>query len=414
MTRRVAASLPLAVVLLDVTVVAVLLPDIRLDLGSSSSGGQWVLNAYLLALAALFPLLCRLRSRALTLTGAFVMAAGAIVCASADSTAVLVTGQTLQGAGAAALLAPVPGSWAALALPGAALALGPLAGGVLAEQNWWHVFFWAAVPLAALAGAGALAAPQRPGDHETTRALAFAAGLAALTIAWVQSEVWAWGWWALLSLVGAVFLRQARVHEARGSTLAWAALAGCLATLVFLLPEYFQLARNLSGSRSGVLVLAVTLAAVGGWTAATLLGRMIPWSGQLLAGTVCLVGGLAVLVTIDAHTRWALLIGALGLTGLGLGVSAAAARGLPGPTSAPPAAVLAGACLGLATGGAAFQFAQADERGSGATFEEALAAGVGWGALCLLLLLALAALTIWRLEQAPRRAPSAAPPAAGS
>ena len=151
MIRRVAASLPLAVVLLDVTVVAVLLPDIRLDLGSSSSGGQWVLNAYLLALAALFPLLCRLRSRALTMTGAFVMAAGAIVCASADSTAVLVTGQTLQGAGAAALLAPVPGSWAALALPGAALALGPLAGGVLAEQNWWHVFFWAGMPLAALA-----------------------------------------------------------------------------------------------------------------------------------------------------------------------------------------------------------------------------------------------------------------------
>ena len=59
MIRRVAASLPLAVVLLDVTVVAVLLPAIRLDLGSSSSGGQWVLNAYLLALAALYPLLAR-------------------------------------------------------------------------------------------------------------------------------------------------------------------------------------------------------------------------------------------------------------------------------------------------------------------------------------------------------------------
>jgi MFS family permease len=412
--RRIAASVPLAVVLLNVTAVAVLLPDIRLDLGSSSSGAQWALNAYLLALAALFPLLCRWRTRALTVTGVLAMAAGAIVSASADSTAVLVAGLALQGAGAAAVLAPIPGSRVALALPGAALALGPLVGGLLAEQNWWHVFFWATVPLAALAGAGSLATLRRPGDRETTRALTFAAGMTALTVAWVQSEVWSWGWWALLALVGAVFLRQARVHEVRGATLAWAALAGCLATLVFLLPEYFQLARNLSGSRSGVLLLAVTLAAVGGWTATTLFGRLIPWTGRLLAGAVCLVGGLAVLATIDAHARWAVLIGALGLTGLGLGVSAAAARGLPGPTSAPLAAVLAGAGLGLAAGGAAFQFAQADERESGATFEEALAAGVGWAALALLLLLAFAALMIWRLERRPTPASSEARPAAGS
>nr|MBA3262632.1 MFS transporter [Thermoleophilaceae bacterium] len=80
--RRAAASVPLAMVFLDVTAVAVLVPDIRLDLGSSSSGGQWVLNAYLLALAALVPLFSRLRGgRYLPAAGSLAMAAGAVVCA---------------------------------------------------------------------------------------------------------------------------------------------------------------------------------------------------------------------------------------------------------------------------------------------------------------------------------------------
>ena len=388
--RRVAASLPLAVVLLDATAVAVLIPDIRLDLGSSSSGGQWVLNAYLLALAASYPLLARLRGRGLTVAGAVAMAAGAIVCASAGSTAVLVAGQAVQGVGAAALLTPVAGSVPALALPAAALALGPLVGGVFAEQNWWRIFFWAGVPLAGLAGAAALMAPRPAAGRVTARLAAFALGLAALTIALVQSEVWDWGWSALL------------------------ALAGCLAALLFLMPEYFQLARNLSGSRSGVLLLGVTLSAVTAFALSGWLGRRVPVSALGVAAVGCLGAGLALLVGIDAHSRWPLVIGALGLTGLGLGVAAATTRGLLGAASTLPAAVLAGACLGLASAGAAFQFAQADERTAGATFEEALAAGVGWAALFLLVLLAGAALVIWRLEQRPTPASSEAHPAAGS
>jgi hypothetical protein len=412
--RRVAASLPLAVVLLDATAVAVLIPDIRLDLGSSSSGGQWVLNAFLLALAASYPLLARLRGRALTVAGAVAMAAGAIVCASADSTAVLVAGQAVQGVGAAALLTPLAGSGPALALPAAALALGPLVGGVFAEQNWWRIFFWAGVPLAGLAGAAALMAPRPAAGRVTTRLAAFALGLTALTIALVQSEVWDWGWSALLALAGAALLGRARPHKLPSAALGAAALAGCLAALLFLLPEYFQLARNLSGSRSGLLLLGVTLSAVTAFALSGWLGRRVSVSARGVAGVGCLGAGLALLVTIDAHSRWPVVIGALGLTGLGLGVAAATTYGLLGAASTLPAAVLAGACLGLASAGAAFQLAQADERTAGATFEEALAAGVGWAALFLLVLLAGAALVIWRLEQRPTPASSEAHPAAGS
>ena len=257
--RRAAASLPLALVLLDFTAVAVLLPDIRLDLGASTVGGQWVLNAYLLALAALLPLFARLRGRALAVAGALAMAAGAIVCARADSTGLLVTGRAVQGAGAAAVLACAAFDrrdvmLSALALPAVALALGPLVGGVFAEQNWWRVFFWAGLPLAAVAGAAALAAPfgERPGlPADTARLLALAAGLTAIAIGLVQAEVWAWGWCVSLLVGGALLVRLGRLGAVNGAPWAWGVLSGCVAALLFLLPEYFQLARNLSGPAAG-------------------------------------------------------------------------------------------------------------------------------------------------------------------
>ena len=411
MNRRAAWSVPLAVVLLDVTAVAVLVPDIRLDLGASTSGGQWVLNAYLLALAALFALLAPLRGRALTIAGALAMAAGAVVCARAGSTAVLVTGQAVQGAGAAALLAPVTGGWPGIALPALALALGPLVGGVFAEQNWWHVFFWAGVPLAALAGAAALTAPVSTHAEAGSplRSAAFAVGLTALTISLVQAEVWAWGWSALLLVGGAALLARTRLLELPRAALAWAAVAACLAALVVLMPQYLELARNLSGLRSGVLMLALTFATVGGWAAAPWLGRRLS-----LAGAGCLPVGLAILVTLDAHTRYVLVIGALGLSGFGVGSAAAAMRdSQPAATPSALPAALAGAALGVASAGGAFQFAAADEREAGASFEQALAAGIGWAAVLLLCLLAAAALLIWRAGR-PRPASSAARPAAES
>ena len=410
--RRAGTSVALAVVLLDVTVVAVLVPDIRLDLGSSASGAQWVLNAYLLALAALLPL-ARLAGdrnpRALAAAGALGMAVGAVVCALSDSTAALVAGRAVQGAGAAAVLACLAEAKLAVVLPALALALGPLVGGVFAEQNWWRVFFWAGVPLAAVAGLAALAAarpepmPALPGP---ARLAAWAAGLTAIVIAEVQSEVWSWGWSALLLLAGAALVGTA-LRQVRAAAIAWATVAGCLAALLFLVPEYFQLARNLSGLRSGTLLLALTLPAVAGWAAAPMLARRLSATAPALGGIACGAVGLAVLIAIDADTRYAVLIGALALSGAGLGlgggVAAAMSAGEPPPRSL--VAAPAGAALGLAAAGAAFQFAQADERDTGASFEQALAAGVGWAALFLLVLLAgigLVALRLRRRLPAPR------------
>jgi MFS family permease len=371
-----------------------------------------VLNAYLLALAALYPLLPRLRGPIPPIAGAVAMAAGAIVCARADSTAVLVAGQAIQGAGAAAVLARVGiprSSLAALALPAAALALGPLVGGVFAEQNWWRVFFWGGVPLSAVMAVAALAAARaeqdEPARQDPVKLLAFAAGLVALTVALVQAEPWGWGWAALAGVFGALGIS----GVARGLSapaFARAALAGCLAALVFLVPEYFQLVRNLSGLRSGILLLAVTLSVVTVWALSGWLGRLVSVRALWLGGIACAAVGLGLLVPIDTHTRYAILIGALGLAGTGLGLAAGATSRLPQAEPPNVAATLAGATLGLAAAGAAFQLTQADERDSGATFGDALAAGVGWAAVLMLAMLVAAVVS--------RPASSEARPAAGS
>ena len=168
MIRRAAASAAVAVVLLDVTAVGVLLPTIRVDLGSSASGGQWVMNAYLLALAAV---LLAVAPGSQSIGACLRWPAGlrprseSVVCATADSTSALVAGRAVEGAGVAILLAALAlalpesrrAQAAAAALPLAAFALGPLVGGELAEHNWWHLYFWAGVPVAAILAAPALA-----------------------------------------------------------------------------------------------------------------------------------------------------------------------------------------------------------------------------------------------------------------
>jgi hypothetical protein len=420
--RRVAASLPLALVLLDATVIAVLLPDIRLDLGSSLFGGLSVMAAYLLALAALLPVLSPLRGRALTVAGAVALAGAAVLCASADSTSVLVAGRAVAGAGMAAVMAGAALDdgrplLAAVALPAAALAVGPLVGGVLAQENWWRVFLWAGVPLAAVAGAAALVAAPDEGRRQppagAVRLLPLAAGMSAIAIFLVWVEAPLWGLWAMLLVGGVTYLRWTSLADVPTALWAWAFLSGCAAGVLFVMPEYFQLVRNLSGSRSGALMLAFTVAAVIAWALARPLARRLPGPVLALTGFACAAGAFAGLIAIEPHSRYALVIGLLGLAGIGLGAAAGAVTPVEGrlDTVTP---TLVGAALGLAIVGAALGSGQDAERDRGASFEQALAFGVGSAAILLLALVALGALALWQPRRAATPASSAAPPAAGS
>ena len=162
------ASTGLFMLMLDSTAIALALPSIRLELGASNSGIQWAQNIYLLVLAALVIALGRLGDvfgrRLLFCAGLVVFAAGSVVCAVADSIAVLVAGRAVQGVGGAAMLAlslaiatgafPTEkraraiGIWAAVS--SVALAIGPLVGGGVVELASWRWLFWLNLPLAVL------------------------------------------------------------------------------------------------------------------------------------------------------------------------------------------------------------------------------------------------------------------------
>jgi MFS family permease len=408
--RRALCSVALAVVVLDVTAVGVLLPTLRADLGASPSGGQWIMNAYLLALAVVLPLALRMRvdRRLVAGVGALAMAAGAIVCATADSTSTLVIGRAIEGAGIGALIVPASGAGAAV-LPLAALAFGPLIGGEIAERNWWHLYFWAAVPAAALLAAIALQREEARAERAAVsgREFALAVALVAGTIVLVQSEPWGVGSEELVYLVGVGVLTWL-VFDLGPDRGAWAVAGGALAALAFLMPQYFELAHLIHPLRSGVRMSALTVPAVVAGLAAWRLREVIPKPIPLVAGVLAVGAGGVALLLIDEHSGNVLFGGGLVLVGAGCGL-VAGASGVPDDRERLVAAAL-GAAMTLAISGALFQHRQEGLRGDGASFEHALSGGVAYGAgILIIAAAALAGATV-----RARRESSAAPRAAES
>ncbi|MFZ4721646.1 MAG: DHA2 family efflux MFS transporter permease subunit [Phycisphaerales bacterium] len=156
----------LSMIMLDVTVVGVSLPAIQHDLGLTAGQMQWVVNAYILALASLVALGGRAADSfgkvPAFVTGMVVFAGTSVACGFATGATSIVAWRTLQGA-AAALMQPasaslVVGSFApgergkAMAvyagIPMLFLAAGPAIGGALTQYASWPWNFWINVPVA--------------------------------------------------------------------------------------------------------------------------------------------------------------------------------------------------------------------------------------------------------------------------
>ncbi len=153
-------------IVLDVTVVNVALPSIQRDLGFSSSGLAWVVNAYLIAFGGLLLLAGRLGDlvghKRVFLAGLGIFTSASLCCGLAQSEAVLVAARFVQGLGGAMTSAvvlgmivrmfPEPreqakamGVYAFVASAGGSVGL--LAGGVLTQSINWHWIFFVNVPI---------------------------------------------------------------------------------------------------------------------------------------------------------------------------------------------------------------------------------------------------------------------------
>src|SRR5919106_2882929 len=279
-----------ALVAVDIAAVPAVLPSVRVELGSSSSGLVWVQDAYLLALAVTLLLISGtgVDRRLLAAIGVAVFAGGALLASTADETATVVTGRALQGLGMGGLLVPALeglriGGRGSLLFAGMgallALALAPLTGGALAEEASWPWLFRieaVAVVLALLLLAMKTESPAAPIEGNRTSALA--AGLILAVTGLVQSGPWGWASADTLLLVAgaAALIVFARRERPVGQDAPVLVLAGCLAAVVLLAPQYLELVRGLSPLRSGLLTAVLTVSAAMFAAAARLLAGRIP------------------------------------------------------------------------------------------------------------------------------------------
>src|SRR5919197_172930 len=152
-------------IMLDNTVVSLALPTIQRDLGASLTQLEWVVNAYTLVFAVILLTGGKLADfvgrRLVFVAGLVVFTASSLACGLAGSGGFLIGARGVQGIGAALMLPAklsiitatftakergvAIGIWAAVS--GAALAIGPMIGGVLVQHAGWEWIFYINIPV---------------------------------------------------------------------------------------------------------------------------------------------------------------------------------------------------------------------------------------------------------------------------
>ena len=350
--------------MLDVTVMNVALPHVRTDLGFSTAGLAWVLNAYTLVFGGLLLLGGRAGDlfgrRRLFLGGVAVFTAASLLGALADSAGWLIFARILQGLGAAAAgpntLALITSTFAeprermkALAVfsgvASAGFAIGLIVGGLLTEWFSWRAVLFINLPfgLAVLTLAPRyIREPERqPARLDLPGALTATAGVAALVYGFIRAAEAGWSdAGSLAALVaGAAFLAvfvflEMRTREPLMPLHLFAdrnRAAGFLnfffgpmamMAAFFFLTQYLQDVAGYSSLTTGFafLPLAVTL-----FTMSRLIPRWLPTYGPrpfAIAGTVLMVLGLAWLSLLTPASGYVQgLLGPMIVLGLGGGLA---------------------------------------------------------------------------------------------
>ena len=350
--------------LVDVTIVNVALPDMAVDLHTSFSSLQWVIDSYAVALAALLMGLGSLADlhgrRRVYLAGLAVFAAASLASGLAASPGLLIAARGVQGVGGAAMFATTIallnvsyqgrdrgtafGVWGAVA--GASAAVGPVLGGLLTESLSWRWIFFVNLPVSAVAIALTLAVfgadrSQAAGRFDLAGVLAFTAGAAATTFGLVRASSVGWAAGETIGLIAAglaafvVFVlieRRARQPLLQVSLLRRPAFAAIMVAALLLNAAAFAYLAYSSLWLQTVLGLSPVEAGLAGaaplslsaFVVSAAIGRFLHTSNPrwIIGGGMALVGAGALLQAgLDAGSAWTHLVPGLIVAGIGVGLA---------------------------------------------------------------------------------------------
>jgi DHA2 family methylenomycin A resistance protein-like MFS transporter len=358
----IAVALPLVVLSIDFSGVAVALPDIGRELDVPASSTGWVINAF--ALGAAGPLLVSGRAadlygrKRMLVIGVLVFSVGTLLAATAPVFNVLIIARVIQGFATAlfmtASLSVVStsftgdrrawgiGMWSAIGSTAAAAA--PVVGGLLVATLGWRWFFALNLPVLLAALLMILRyVPESFGDKRPIDLVGALLATASVTcVIYGLQEAGMKGWqspWVLgplafsVALFGVFVLQQrfsaqpliaaAIVHaRAYRPPVAVAFLANWgFGAINILMTFWLQDVRNLSAAMTGIVFLAysVPFAIMGALT-----GRVVKFAGMrapMILGMFLIAVSFVALTQLGTSSKIGLVIVAMALSGVGQGLA---------------------------------------------------------------------------------------------
>ena len=349
--------------LLDITVVNVALPDIQRELDASFAQLQWVVDAYALTLATTVLAAGSLadlfgRRRVFTI-GVVVFTAASFGCGIATDAGLLIAARAVQGVGGGimfavslALLAnafhgrergTAFGIWGATT--GAAVAIGPLVGGILTEWAGWRWIFFVNIPIGVAAIVVTVLRVDESKSPGSARVdwlgtAALTGSLFLLVYGLLQGNEKGWSSPLILGcLVGAVVLlvvfaaielsRSQPMLDLRlfrgggfvGAQIAAFAISASIFAAFLYLTLYLQNVLGYSPLAAGLRFLPLSLAAfvvaaVSGNLTSRIPARWLMGSGLAVIGL-----SLLLMARIETDSGWRLLLPGFVLAGIGIGLT---------------------------------------------------------------------------------------------